>query len=119
MQSEYTHPFSDGVNGSLRGLVTYYPENKRAEPGFTVDNYSLVNLYAGVRSQDGARELSLFAKNAFNTDEITDQGVDQLQTGPTQRFFGANVPLNSGYVNSVSTREREVGVNVRYAFGSR
>ena len=119
VQSEYVHEVTSGMDGFVRGLLSYYPKNNRQTAALVINNYSSVNLYAGVRSQDGAWEASLFAKNAFNTNEITDQGVDQQTLSATQTFFGANIPLNSGYVTSVSTREREVGVNLRYAFGSR
>src|SRR5262249_35004265 len=52
LQTEYTRPVAGGVDGFLRGLVTYFPQNKRAEPNFVVDGYSLVNLYTGLRSHD-------------------------------------------------------------------
>jgi iron complex outermembrane receptor protein len=75
--SEYVHPVTDSMDGFVRLLATYYPENKnRAEPNFTVDNYSLINFYVGMRSHDGAWEASIFARNAFNTQRATDvQGV--------------------------------------------
>ena len=118
-QSEYVHEITSGVDGFVRGLLTYYPKNNRQTPAVVIDNYNLVNLYAGVRSQDGAWELSLFAKNAFNTNKVLDQAASPITLGSTQAVFAAQIPLNAGYFQSVSTREREVGVNVHYAFGSR
>ncbi|CAN7269668.1 TonB-dependent receptor [Phenylobacterium sp. LjRoot225] len=118
VQTEYVHPVRDGVDGFVRGLFSYYPKNNRQTPAFAIDPYSFLNLYAGLRSQDGAWELSLYAKNAFNTDEVLDQGVDPLRTGAVGAFFGPQTGA-SGYTTSRATAEREIGVSVRYAFGSR
>jgi iron complex outermembrane receptor protein len=119
-QSEYVHPVSDKADGFLRVLATYYPENKnRAEPNFTVDNYSLLNLYAGVRSHDGAWEVSLFARNALNVARATDISsvAANLNTSLSQFFPSLIHP--SGYFQTSTTPPREVGINVHYAFGSR
>ena len=113
--SEYTHEVRDGVDGFLRGLFTYYPKNPRQSPGsgFIADNYSLLNLYAGLRSQDGAWEVSAFAKNAFKTDKQLSLDANPFTVS------GAPITLNSGYYGVSYTPRREVGVNVRNAFGSR
>ena len=117
LETEYVRPVSDGMNGFLRGLVTYYPKNGRAEPGFVVPNYSLVNLYAGLRSHDGAREMSLFARNAFATSRLLDRGTQFETVGPLSTFFDAqNV---GGYLTAQMTPRREVGVSLHYAWGSR
>jgi iron complex outermembrane receptor protein len=118
IQTEYVRPVRDGVDGFVRGLFTYYPENPRQTAAFAIDPYSLLNLYAGVRSSDGAWEVSVFAKNALKTDEILDQGVDPLLTGAVQTFFGPQTGA-SGYTTSRFTAPREIGVTMRYAFGSR
>jgi iron complex outermembrane receptor protein len=110
----------DGVDGFVRGLLTYYPQNKnRVEPNFTVPNYSLLNVYAGLRSHDGAWEASIFARNAFQTKEVTDLGQQQLNNPNTALNFFPTLAHNSGYAFASVTPRREVGVNVRYAFGSR
>jgi iron complex outermembrane receptor protein len=120
IQSEYTHPVTDSVDGFIRGLLSYYPQNKnRVEPNFTVPNYSLVNLYAGLRSHDGAWEASIFARNAFQTKEVTDLGQQQLNNTNTALSFFPTLAHASGYYFTTVTPRREVGVNVRYAFGSR
>jgi len=118
IQTEYVHPVGHRIDGFVRGLFTYYPENNRQTPAFPIDAYGLLNVYAGVRSQDGAWEASLYAKNAFNKDEVLDQGVDPLRTGAVEAFYGAQTGA-SGYVTSRVTAQREIGVNLRYAFGSR
>jgi iron complex outermembrane receptor protein len=124
LTSEYDHEVTDGVDGFVRGLFTYYPENQnRAEANFTVPSYGLLNLYAGVRSRDGAWEVSLFAKNALYNKTLLDrspvaQSLDNVLTTPTIGFAGA-FPSSSGYFGTQVTPRREVGVNVRYAWGSR
>jgi iron complex outermembrane receptor protein len=117
LQTEYAHPVADTVDGFFRGLVAYYPKNDRAEPAFTVSNYSLVNLYAGLRSHDGAWELALFARNAFGTNELLDRGTQFETAGALGTFFPEQ---NVGhYVTAAMTAQREVGVSAHYAWGSR
>jgi iron complex outermembrane receptor protein len=128
-QSEYVRPVSDQTDGFFRVLATVYPENKnRAEPGFTVPEYSLVNLYLGLRSHDGAWEASIFARNAFNADHPLDVGQSPNNlNGQLGQFFGPNNAFHlpnlvhpSGYTSVLQmTPRREVGINVHYAFGSR
>jgi iron complex outermembrane receptor protein len=122
-QSEYFRPVADNVDGFIRGLATYYPENKnRVEPNFTIPPYSLINLYAGVRSHDGAWEVSLFARNAFNAQRTLDVATVQENLNTSLLIAGALNPelvRASGYYETNVTPRREVGINVRYAFGSR
>jgi iron complex outermembrane receptor protein len=124
LTSEYNHQLTDKVDGFIRGLFTYYPENKnRAEANFTVPNYGLLNLYAGVRSQDGGWEVAVFAKNALGNETLLDrspvaQSLDNVVGIPGIGFAG-QFPSSSGYYATQVTPRREVGINVRYAFGSR
>ena len=118
--SEYVHPITDSKDGFFRILATYYPTNKnRAEPDFTVDNYSQLNLYVGLRSHDGAWEASIFARNAFDTQRTTDLGQLALnENGPLNAAFPQLI-RPTGYFSVQTTPRREVGLNVHYAFGSR
>jgi iron complex outermembrane receptor protein len=115
--SEYARPVANNVDGFVRGLFNYYPENNRRSTALVIDDYSLLNLYAGLRSQDGAWEVSLFSKNAFKTDEITSLDANAYTVS------GAGVPgtltNSTGYFGTTYTPRREVGINIRYAFGSR
>ena len=115
-QTEYSHPVGEVMDGFLRGLATYYPENKRVETYFTAPSYALVNIYGGVRSQDGRWELSVFAKNLFNVNKQIDSGSIALSNG-----LSAPEVLGhpSGYLSATQTPRREVGVNLHYAWGSR
>jgi iron complex outermembrane receptor protein len=117
LQTEYARPVADRIDGFVRGLVSYYPKNNRVEPHFTVDNYSLVNLYAGLRSHDGVWEISLFARNAFGADQLLDRGTQFETIGALSPFFGEHSA--GDYVTAAVTPRREVGVNLRYAWGTR
>ena len=120
LQTEYTHPVTAQMDGFVRGLLTYYPQNKnRVEPDFTVDDYSLLNIYAGLRSHDGGWEISLFAKNALQSNPVLDQSPTALANNSA---FGSAFPQlihPSGYYSALSTPRREIGINLHYAWGSR
>jgi iron complex outermembrane receptor protein len=120
LQTEYVQRVSDKVDGFLRGLVTYYPESRnRAEPDFTVDAYSLINLYAGLRGHDGGWEVSLFARNTFNTDRALDVQSVQLNANTQLGTAFSDLVRPTGYYLTQATPRREVGINVHYAWGSR
>jgi iron complex outermembrane recepter protein len=114
-QSEYRLPLSDIVDGFVRGLLTYYPDNPRDNDIATIDDYGLLNIYTGIRDPDGAWEVSAFAKNVTNTSQITSRDSLQVQSdGGIANYFGT-----SGYYNVRYTPRRQFGVNVRYSFGAR
>ena len=117
--SEYVQPVRDNVDVYLRGLFTYYPKNARKTPATVIDNYSLLNLYAGLRANDGAWDVGLFVRNALNTKEITDLAVNPIGSMASQLAFYPALNHPSGYVEKDLTPRREFGVSVRYAFGSR
>ena len=120
IQSEYLHPVNDDVDAFVRGLLTIYPKNARATEAFVVDDYSLLNLYAGVRARDGAWEAALFVRNALNTEKILDRDVSAANNfNSTFRASYPGLVHDSGYFEKLLTPRREVGINVRYAFGSR
>ncbi|CAN7541680.1 TonB-dependent receptor [Phenylobacterium sp. LjRoot219] len=115
LQSEYLFPISDRVDGYVRGLFTYYPDNPRDNETFTIDAYGLLNLYAGVRDAGGGWEVAVFAKNVTKTSQVISQESLQVQSqGGLGNYFGP-----TGYYNVRYTPPRQVGLNVRYAFGSR
>lgn len=115
VQSEYFMPLASGMEGYLRGLLNYYPSNSRQSAGFTVDSYSLLNVYVGVRDQLGAWDVSLFVKNALDTGETLSYTFEPVQSsGAVETNFGP-----SGYHSTSYTAPREVGVSFRYAFGAR
>jgi iron complex outermembrane receptor protein len=123
LTSEYVHEVRDDVDGFVRGLFAYYPENKnRMEADFTVPSYGLLSLYAGLRSHDGAWEVQLFAKNALRNNTVLDRSPVQASVGgllvPGLGYEGT-FPAESGYYATQVTPRREVGLSVRYAWGAR
>lgn len=115
IQGEYNHPLSDSLNGFVRTLVSIYGNstNDAANPYDDVPAYALVNLYAGVRAEDGAWEVSAYARNLFNTFRVLDRTA-------TLASVATNAgTLNSNYRLISSTEPREFGLTARFAFGSR
>jgi iron complex outermembrane receptor protein len=118
-QSEYVHPLADNVDGFVRGLFNYYPQNKYVEPNFAAPSYALLDLFAGVRSHDGAWEASAFVRNIGKTSKLLDRNPQETTLGGlVGQFPTLNQP--TGYTSVLQyTPRREVGVSVRYAWGSR
>lgn len=117
LQSEYSAPINSGAEGFIRGNWVYYPDNPNATQKAVISNYSLLNLYAGIRSPDNAWEVSLFANNLLNAQQI----LSITPTAPTSSGSPGNFfPQGAvGYQSIAYTPRREFGLNVRYAFGSR
>ncbi len=114
LQSEYWRPVGE-MEAYVRGLLSYYPENARRNVKYTVPNYGLLNVFAGLRSPDGAWDVNVFARNLTNAKVQTSRDPDYtIPAGGTPTFFG-----DSGYRWVSYTPPREVGVAVRYAFGVR
>jgi iron complex outermembrane receptor protein len=121
VQTEYVRPVRGDVDGFVRGLLNYYPENKYIQPNFTAPKYALLNVYLGLRSDDGAWEASLFARNVLGTEKQLDQSptpINSLAGSLAGSFPQLNVPSNYFLVPAYTPR-REVGVSLRYAWGSR
>lgn len=128
VQSEYSFPVITGGNAYVRGLMTYYGKSK-VDPTNAWDDvgaYALVNLFAGLRADDGAWEVGLYAKNIFDTTKTLTR-TTPLYTSYQQLTLGATginpTPTASTYTSTytgvTTTAPREFGINVRYAFGSR
>lgn len=114
VQSEYSAPISDRTDAFLRGSLVYFPKNPNASQGVVIDNYAMLNLYTGIRSPNGAWEVSLFANNLLNTQQILSINPVSVSSSVDSTFNRA-----SGYQSISYTPRREFGLNVRYAFGSR
>ncbi|KPH59834.1 TonB-dependent receptor plug domain-containing protein [Novosphingobium sp. ST904] len=134
-QSEYAFPAFSGTDAYLRGIATYTGKSK-GDPGNAWDNvgaYALVNLFAGLRADDGAWEVGLYAKNVFDTTKTLTR-TNPLFTSYQQLGFAGQFDPTTGrpiftgptaatgtstYTGVTTTAPREFGINVRYAFGSR
>lgn len=117
VQGEYVTAINDTTESFLRGLVSWKGKSAGATTN-TVDSvkaYALLNAYAGVRDPDGAWEVALFAKNLTNTHRVLSRSGSRLATS----LAGSRTTLNSDYYGITTTAPREIGVNLRFAFGSR
>ncbi|WP_033925840.1 TonB-dependent receptor [Sphingomonas sp. 35-24ZXX] len=133
LQSEYTLPISDKVDGYIRGLFNYSGKSQGdpANAFDQVDDFGLLSLYAGIRAPDGQWEVSLFAKNLFDTVQTLTR-TDPLFTSFQQLNFGGQfangqpvftgttpTTVTSTYTGGTVTPPREFGLNFRFFFGSR
>jgi iron complex outermembrane receptor protein len=121
LTSEYGFAVGNHVDAYLRGLLNF-AGTSRVDPNNVYDDigsYGLVNLFAGIRDPKGAWEVSLFAKNLFDTTRTLSRS-DPLFTSYRNAAAGfAATTYTSTYTAVTTTAPREFGVNVRYAFGSR
>jgi iron complex outermembrane recepter protein len=121
LRSEYSLPLAKALDGFVRGFATYYPRNPNAAQGYVVPSYAIANLYLGVRDPKSAWEGSLFVKNIGNRTVLLNRSPFQIQEqGGLNAVFGS-----PGYYSASSsggqlvTAPMQIGVNLRYAFGSR
>jgi iron complex outermembrane receptor protein len=118
-QSEYTHPVWDNLDGFVRGLVTFNDFSAN-DPLNTLDNipaYALFNLYFGVQDPHRGWYVSGYVKNLFNTRETLNRDANPLLTSGQALAKGFN--LYTGYRGINTTAPQEIGINVKYTFGSR
>ena len=114
-QAEYTRPVMDGMNGFVRTLVTFYGNSTNDAANLLDDykSYAISNLYAGVRSDNGAWEITAYAKNLFNTLRVLDRSAIAASVRNVNGIPASNY-------RQISTNDpREFGLSFRYAFGSR
>ncbi|MFK4873498.1 TonB-dependent receptor [Novosphingobium sp. ZW T3_23] len=117
VQSEYSAPLSDRTDAFIRGNFVYYPDNPNATQIMVIDKYSLLNLFAGVRDAENGWEISLFANNVLNTQQVLSVNpVAPVSAGGAAAIFGRP---QTDYFQIGYTPRREVGLLVRYAFGGR
>jgi iron complex outermembrane receptor protein len=125
LQADYTRPVTGKVDGYLRGMVSYYGKSQ-GDPRNAyddVDAYGLLNLFAGVRDSDGAWELSLYAKNLFDTTKVLTRTTPLSSTyqvlQPPTFTTAAATTVTSTYTDITTTQPREIGLTLRFALGSR
>ena len=129
VQSEYGFDVTSELSGFVRGLYALSGKNA-ADPNNDYDNVSalgLLNLYGGVRASDGRWEITLFAKNILEKRKvISTSGAPLSNSLTTLRFSGTGQVIGSTsstyrseYVPVTVTPEREFGVSLRVALGSR
>lgn len=122
IQSEYSLPVTDSMDGYLRGLLSWNG-NSQNDPVNAFDDYgayALLNLYAGLRAADGAWEVSAFVKNLTNNRTVLSVGNGPLAT-PYRNAAAGGAPatFTGTYTNVSMVAPREFGITGRIAFGSR
>ncbi|MEH6588044.1 MAG: TonB-dependent receptor [Halioglobus sp.] len=113
LNSEFSVPFSS-TEWYIRGLYKYTDErdNTDASAGLgitraTFEDTHLLNLYTGLRSSDYAWDVTLWAKNLLDSDEVT------YEQGPDSYDIDAS---GGSYTQSNIERERTIGITARYNF---
>ncbi|MCE7796689.1 TonB-dependent receptor [Sphingobium sufflavum] len=121
VQAEYSLPVSNGADAFVRGLFTYSGSSQNDAANIYDDygSYGRLNLYAGVRAENGAWEFTLYGKNIFRNDTVlaTTNGAMFTTVGTTtatSEYIGLGNPSSPGLVGP-----REFGLTARFAFGSR
>jgi iron complex outermembrane receptor protein len=130
LRAEYNQPVGDQMDAYLRGLFSWRGKS-RTDPGNRFDDvgaYGLFNLYGGLRSAKGSWEVTLYAKNLFDTAKLLTQDdlaqftpvTDVFLAPPTFSVAGIGSSVyNSRYTGVTVTAPREFGVTFRVAVGSR
>jgi iron complex outermembrane receptor protein len=124
-------PFQATANGSytvpLGPLVGYFRFNldfRGHNPNYGnfvnadgvykgVPAYAILDLFAGITGEKGAWDLGVFAKN------VTDKQAELTRVTPQNNLYSPYAGLVGGYDQVTVSLPREVGVMLRYAFGSR
>ena len=115
----YDVPFNDSLAGYFRFNVNYTGKN----PNFgnfrsgtsvfkSTPEYAVVDLFAGLTAHRGAWDLGVYAKNVF------DKQVELARVATINSVY-STFAAPSGYDVVRASRPREIGVQLRVAFGSR
>ena len=76
-------------------------------------SYAILDLFAGITGQENVWELGFFAKN------VTNKQAELSRVANLNNIYGPYAVAPSGYNTLRSSFPRELGVSLRYAFGSR
>jgi iron complex outermembrane receptor protein len=113
VQSEYTQPISDTVDVYLRGLFNYRGKRKDVSGDQSYRSEPTLNLYLGARGLVDGLDVTLFARNVFNTRRITSRQSNNIVT--VVNPIGA---IDTGYSPISYMPPREIGITARFSFGS-
>ncbi|MCE7796491.1 TonB-dependent receptor [Sphingobium sufflavum] len=114
VRADYNHPLTGELDGFVRGLFAWKgksftdPNNRFDDVGA----YGLLNLYAGLRANDGGWEISAYAKNVTNITKTVSVEASPYQLSGVATVIGR-------YSGVTVTPPREFGVTARFAIGSR
>lgn len=115
VQSEYTQPLSGNMEGFIRGLFSYQGKRSDVSGANTYAAEPILNLYVGAREIVPGLEVTLFARNIFDTQKLTFRGADIVTSVPGSSASGL---INTGYHEVRYGAPREIGITARFVFGS-
>ncbi len=99
------------VTPFLRALVNYRPGFYADQVDYDYRSRTLLNIFAGFRTEDGRFELTAFAKNVLNQKRITNINLGTAQVATADGSF-----YNSGYRVVNVTNPREFGLTGMFRF---
>lgn len=95
----------------VRALFTYRPAFFSERVNYRYDDRELLNVFLGIRTDDGKFDLNLFARNLLNQQRITD-----ISGGNGLRTTAAGLSFDSGYRLVNTMNPREFGVTGTFNF---
>jgi iron complex outermembrane receptor protein len=113
VQSEYRAQVGNGLDGFIRGLVSYEPTNPNSSPTAVVPGHALADIFIGVRDPGRRWEVAVYGKNITDTRQAVSIGGQINPPGGLRTVFG-----ETGYRTVSVTPQREFGFFVRHSFGS-
>ena len=114
----YTVPLGS-VDAYLRFNLSYRGKNPNfgnfatAGVSKSTPSYAILDLFAGVTGEEGVWDLGFYAKNVF------DKQVELARTNVLNNVYAPYAVAPSGYNTVTASLPREIGVSLRFAFGSR
>ena len=114
LNSEWYMPVMDNMEWYVRGLYKYTDDRNNIDASAGIgpvasqfESHSVFNLYTGLRSADYSWDVSVWAKNLFDSDEVV------FQTSSDQYDLAAS---GGSYTQTNIQQERTIGVTARYNF---
>lgn len=117
LQSEYTVLETSAFDVYLRGMLSIFGSSQ-GDPVNSFDNvsgYSILNLYSGIRDQEGVWEISVYGKNVLNTERVLTREGSPYTLSYTSSVNGSQTRFST-YRGISMTPAREFGVNLKYNF---
>lgn len=104
------------VTPFLRGLVNYRPGFNSTNDNYQYRAYTKLDLFLGVRDNDGRWEITGFAKNMLNQTRALSVSQGNFQQATSELDFtfaptgNAGLPFDSGYRTAAISAPREFGL---------
>lgn len=122
LTTDYTLHF-DAVDAFARGLYSFQSgrsDDFVANSALDTSSYGIFNVFFGVREKENQWEISVWAKNLFDHQQVT-RRLAEASVGPTPVTFNGtaefpNPDLTSGYSQIQIIPERQIGISGKYNF---